>query len=489
MNSSIEEFKHSNRLLLYKYLEESKDRLDLIFNRNDDAILAVDLDGDIVQVNPAFVDLLGYTVNEALQIRLQSLISIEDLDKVFNYFHKSVLGRFESFDCKMANKMNEVIDTNVMTIPISASSQIIGVYIIVKDITLIKQKRAEEDLRKWKKALREIIEHTPDGVVIIKNNKIQFINETGIKLFGASKESEIINKSILDFVHPDYHPYAIVREKDVSSGKIADYMAYKMRRLDGNIFEAEVKSIPTIFENNDAIYIYIRDLTERKKTQELLFQADKLNIAGQFAASIAHEIRNPLTAIKGFLKLLESEIIHKKNYFDIVQSEMGRIELILSELLALAKPKVLNMGRVELRSLINDVKTLIDAQAIMHNISLNINFKFAETLPIHCDKNQLKQVLINFLKNSIEAMEKDGLVIIELERYGLDKIKILIKDSGTGIPLHILKRLGEPFFTTKENGTGLGIMISKQIIENHKGSVQIFSNENGTTVEIILPIN
>jgi two-component system sporulation sensor kinase A len=133
------------------------------------------------------------------------------------------------------------------------------------------------------------------------------------------------------------------------------------------------------------------------------------------------------------------------------------------------------------------VKTLLDTQAIMKNIQIEIDSE-VENLTINCDKNQLKQVFINFLKNAIEAMPNGGEITIELKKYSIDKVKIIFKDTGVGMPQHILKRIGEPFFTTKESGTGLGIMISKQIIENHNGSFYIWSDESGTVIEVILPM-
>ena len=204
------------------------------------------------------------------------------------------------------------------------------------------------------------------------------------------------------------------------------------------------------------------------------------------AAGIAHEVRNPLTAIKGFIQLIKEQS-DKSTYLDIIQSEIDRIEFILSELLLLAKPHDLEFEEEDLKTLIENVQTLINTQAILNNIRIEI-INDCPNLTIKCNKNQLKQVFINFLKNSIESIENGGLITIEIKQHNINQIQILFKDTGTGIPQHLLKRIGEPFFTTKENGTGLGIMISKQIIENHKGSVHINSDEKGTIIEVILPL-
>jgi two-component system, sporulation sensor kinase A len=352
----------------------------------------------------------------------------------------------------------------------------------------INKKNIVKELEKREETYRDLVENSPDAVIIAYGDDILFINETGARLFGALNKEEIQQKKIFEIVHPDFRASIKERVEIVTNGEASDFFEFKLIRLDGTFFAAEVKGIPTIFQNKPARHIIIRDITDRKKTLELLLNAEKLNVAGQLAAGIAHEVRNPLTAIKGFLQLMETQLNDHQSYFEIIQSEIDRIELILSELLVLAKPQDLKFAPVQLQSLIQDVKTLVDTQAIMNNIQINF-VNQCGNLIINCDKNQLKQVMINFLKNAIEAMANGGIITIELKKHGMNQVKMLFKDTGCGMPPHVLKRIGEPFFTTKESGTGLGIMNSKQIIENHHGTVHFWSDEKGTLIEVILPIN
>ncbi|MGG1675228.1 PAS domain S-box protein [Neobacillus sp. NRS-1170] len=611
MNSPVEKIKTEKRQLLKEYVNENIRRNETHFYGNNDAILAFDLDGNVILVNTAFEKLSGYSIEESIQMKLQMFFRIESLDKVFHYFHKATFGEVQNFDCLMTTKDGKVLELNITNIPIVKMDSIVGVYAVAKDITQIKRKKSEvrkieefhrlltdnvldmilstsllgkilyvspscqsilgytsgelvgkhssillhqEDKEKaildrkgvissleigrnsyrflkkdgsfvwiesicnpivdpdtknilevisvirdiierknaeqalWnrKKAFRDLVEHSPDAVIIVKDEKILFINETGVGLLGASTPEDIISKSILELIHPADHEKAKKRIASVIDGNTTEFTPFNIIRLDGSSFEGEIKGIPTFFQNQSAQHVIIRDFTEKKKTQELLLKSEKLTIAGQLAAGIAHEVRNPLTAIKGFLQLMEKQL-EEKTYFDIIKSEMDRIELILSELLVLAKPQDLKFGIENMHSLIEDVKTLIDTQAIINNVQIEIVNECKDML-IHCDKNQLKQVFINFLKNAIEAMPDGGMVTIEIKLHNENKIKILFKDTGVGMPHHILKRIGEPFYTTKENGTGLGIMISKQIIENHNGCVHFWSDEKGTIIEIIIPI-
>ncbi|NRD80085.1 PAS domain S-box protein [Bacillus sp. BRMEA1] len=452
-----------------------------------DIILSTNLLGEILYVSPSIEYILGFTADELIGQHFSMLLHHEDLEKAL-FERETVLTNLENrrSTFRLFKKDGSSIWVETFFSPIidHDTRNILEVVSVIRDIT--ERKIAEYELGSRKKAYKDLVEHSPDAVIIAQREKILYINETGANLLGATDHEQILSKSLLDFIHSDYHDVARDRVKKVLEGESTEFKQFRLIRLDHTTFEAEIKGIPTFFQRQTAQYFIIRDITERKKTQELLLNSEKLTIAGQLAAGIAHEVRNPLTAIKGFLQLIESQA-EEKAYFEIIQSEMDRIELILSELLVLAKPHHLKFETVNMHSLIDEVKTLIDTQAIMNNVHIEI-VNECENLKIKCDKNQLKQVFINFLKNAIEAMPTGGKITIEIKRICDAKVKIFFKDTGIGIPQDILKRIGEPFFTTKGNGTGLGIMISKQIIENHNGSVHFWSDEEGTIIEVIIPI-
>ncbi|MGZ6525471.1 MAG: ATP-binding protein, partial [Tumebacillaceae bacterium] len=168
-------------------------------------------------------------------------------------------------------------------------------------------------------------------------------------------------------------------------------------------------------------------------------------------------------------------------------SELNRIELIVSELLVLAKPQATTYRQKDVTRLLLEVVTLIDTQAIMSNIQVVTHF--ADDLPwINCDDNQMKQVFINFLKNAIEAMHAGGEIRIEANRLEERQVLLRFIDEGCGISEDLIARIGEPFYTTKDKGTGLGMMVSKTIIENHGGQMRITSQVGvGTTIELVMP--
>jgi two-component system, sporulation sensor kinase A len=247
--------------------------------------------------------------------------------------------------------------------------------------------------------------------------------------------------------------------------------------------------MPVMGDNNyiEHIVIVSRDISERKKAEEFLLQSEKLSIVGELAAGVAHEIRNPLTTIKGFVQLYKKEN-SSIEFNDLLLSELERIETITSEMLSLGKPQAIQLKRTDLLDLIENTLDLLQPQAHMNDIQFKLEFEEAAYF-ITCEKNQLKQVFLNLLKNAMEAMNQGGEIHINLRKGSDDKCIISIQDHGCGIPQELLPRLGEPFYSLKEKGTGLGLMICNKIIKQHHGDIIYKSEVNkGTLVEITLPL-
>lgn len=232
----------------------------------------------------------------------------------------------------------------------------------------------------------------------------------------------------------------------------------------------------------------IVDISETKHTEELLRRTEKLSIVGELAAGFAHEIRNPLTTIKGFLQLINQSADDKiKEYTSIMLKEIDRLEMITNEFMIVAKPQATKYHNINIIKTVDDVIQFLTPQTLLNNVQIFKNY-IPEPVYIYGDEHQIKQVLINIYKNAMEAMENGGNILTELskdEKY----IYIKITDEGCGIPEDILPRLGEPFYTLKEKGTGLGLMVSTKIIQAHHGKIEITSTVNvGTTVSICFPI-
>ena len=344
-------------------------------------------------------------------------------------------------------------------------------------------------MNETEKSYQQLIETIPDSILIHHQNMILYVNEAGKDLLGADHKDQIVGKSIYHFITPHYQELAKKRMDLLQlEKKPTNNVEQKLVRLDNKTIFVEISSRLISHNGKKAILSVCKDITDKKEeTEGLLQKSEKLALVGQMAAGIAHEIRNPLTSIKGFVQLFKSKYTEDQEYFDLVLSELDRINLIIGEFLVLAKPTAIVFQDREIQHLIKDVVTLVNTQAIMNNIQIFVEFE-ADIPTIVCEENQLKQVFINILKNSIEAMPNGGNIDVKVKKLEKDKVSIRFIDQGIGIQEDRIPTLGEPFYTTKEKGTGLGLMTSYKIIENHDGELLITSKlHKGTTVEVILP--
>lgn len=232
-------------------------------------------------------------------------------------------------------------------------------------------------------------------------------------------------------------------------------------------------------------------LTERTREINLMRReiqrAEKLNILGELAASVAHEVRNPLTVVKGFLQIMNEEQNEKhRGYTQLILSELGRAESIINDYLNFAKPQMQKVAVLHVVDVVNEVVTLLYSYGMKNGVE--VECCPLDGLYIRTDKNQLKQALINLVKNAIEATPTGGLVQVCLaEEKGM--AVITIHDTGKGMSKDQLARLGSLFYTTKDKGTGLGTMVTLRIIESMNGKVQYHSTPGvGTEVTVSLPL-
>jgi two-component system sporulation sensor kinase A len=350
--------------------------------------------------------------------------------------------------------------------------------------------RNEELLREQKSFLYKIIDVNPSYIFAIDwFGRYTLVNQSFANLYGKNLD-EIIGKSELDVNMDVKHVARKLYEDQKLMISMEDKVSLEDTFVDpkGNTRWVQTARIPFVVNNAVQLLYIVTDITDMKQTEELLRKSDRLAVVGELAAGVAHEIRNPLTSLKGFIQLLQSGE-SKKEYFDILLSELNRIDFIIDEFLVLAKPQHIQFKQKDVLLLLNDVVALLETQAILKNVQISTVWSANKTL-INCEENQLKQVFINVLKNAIESMPNGGSMQIQVEESIHKQLLIRFKDEGHGIPKERLKRLGEPFYTTKEKGIGLGLMVSYKIIENHQGNIRIDSEVNrGTTVDILLPIS
>ncbi|WP_257349399.1 ATP-binding protein [Pseudalkalibacillus decolorationis] len=216
----------------------------------------------------------------------------------------------------------------------------------------------------------------------------------------------------------------------------------------------------------------------------------KLSVLGQMAASIAHEIRNPLTTIRGMLQFLSSDTTDKqlKRYAPLLIDELDRSNKIITDYLTLVKPGSIELGKLNLREVVEDTINLLLPLGAYHNVEIKTEITVSYMVKAH--EQHFKQCLINIIKNGIEAIDGKGIIRIKVKSKNSDEVSLSIEDNGKGMTREELEKIGLPFYTTKTKGTGLGSMITYRLIRNMGGVLQYKSvKDKGTTVTITLPIS
>lgn len=248
-----------------------------------------------------------------------------------------------------------------------------------------------------------------------------------------------------------------------------------------------------VYKGNKLIGAFgqIRDITDRYLIEAKIKEAEKQALAGRIAAGIAHEIRNPLTTVRGYLQLLNKDIddYTSQLFSNLLIPEIDRANKIITDFLSIAKPssKELEMNKVHC-FLLDYLWKFLESEALLHNVELDIDIHpDTKDRAIQCNREELLQVFINLFQNSLQAKGEAPLKI-KIETSQLNSyVQFIFRDNGKGIHPSILAQIFDPFFSTKDDGTGLGLSVSRKIIENHKGTMYANSNENGTEFIIELP--
>jgi signal transduction histidine kinase len=232
-------------------------------------------------------------------------------------------------------------------------------------------------------------------------------------------------------------------------------------------------------------FSYINSLTS---VYEELRKKEKLAVVGQMAAAIGHEIRNPLSSLRGFTQLQKERYPNTNDYYPIMIQEVDRINSIVTDLMYIGKPRAIHFEKASLEEIIAYTLSITQQQAERQGVTVETIIA-GPLPPLDCDEKQLKQVFLNLIKNAIESMPEGGGIKLNVKVVEEHKMFISIEDEGYGIANEDILNLGEPFYTTKEEGTGLGLMVSNQIISDHKGVLKIESNlGEGTKINVTLPI-
>ena len=342
--------------------------------------------------------------------------------------------------------------------------------------------------------LKNAVENANEAFVTIdENHTVIFFNKAAEKIFGYSRK-EVIGRDLNVIMSPGCsrdHRQAVTRYvKTRIPGRIGHETEMLARRRNGATFPASISF--SVTEVNGRLFFtgIVRDMTEKRALQEQIMRSERMAALGQLAAEITHEIKNPLMLIGGFAQQLSRVIDDKKNLekVKIITDEVARLEKLLTDLREFHLPQIIASEKVDLKELLQEIYFMVKDDCEKKNIRTELKID-DKALLVTGDRYSLKQVFLNLFKNSMDAMEHGGVLSIQTSLIG-DQVEITVADEGCGIPEQDKEKIFSPFFTTKKHGTGLGLCISKRIIEEHAdGSLSMKSKEGkGTSFKISLPV-
>ncbi|MBK5483469.1 PAS domain S-box protein [Peribacillus sp. TH16] len=466
---------------------------DIRYALDQSSIVAItDAEGLITYVNEKFIEISQYEEHELIG-KSHSIINSGYHPQEFFADLWCTIKQGKTWNGEICNraKDGEIYWVDTTIVPFMKKGKPYQYISIRSDIS--RRKRAESDLRVSIKELEDMYYAINQSSIVAITDEKGIIVDVNDKFSEVSgyKRSELIGHTH-QLVNSGYHSkeffddmWKTIQNRKVWNGEIRN------RAKDGSYYWVDTTIVPFYtVEGKPFQFLALRyDITERKQTEEMLHRQDKLAAVGQLAAGVAHEIRNPLTSMKGYTEYLQldEKDENRLEYLGIIMDEINRVNEIVEEFLELSKPQSLILETKNIVPIIQNVLSLTEFDARKKNVILFFDCYHEEIL-IRCDENRLKQVLLNFVINGIEAMPDGGeiKVVTELKE---EKVHISIIDTGVGMPPDQLRRIGEPFFTTKKSGNGLGLMISFKIIESHLGRVFVESEVNkGTVFNIVLPM-
>lgn len=348
------------------------------------------------------------------------------------------------------------------------------------------------DLMRKEEKYRLLAENAVDIIYhyqFLPKNKLEYLSPSVCGITGYKPEEYYTDSTLIfKIIHPADQPLFDKFIKDLPHS-LERPLILRLIRKDSTLLWIEQKCIP-FYDNTHqitAIEGIIRDITARKRLERMSAVYDRMNMVGSMAAAVAHEIRNPLTTVRGYLQVLsrKEKFQTEKDKFNLMVEEIDRANSIIREYLSLSREKVVNLKKCSLNDIIEALFPLIQADANSAKVFIQLDLSVIPELPL--DENAIRQLLLNLVRNGIEAMASGGKLQISTYLEN-NNVVLSVSDQGPGIPSHILENLGTPFLTSKETGTGLGLPICYQIVRKHNATIKVNTSHAGTIFFVFLKL-
>jgi PAS domain S-box-containing protein len=480
-------------------LRESEERHRALFEQAPDSVVVfIPETGEITEFNDRTCENLGYTREEFKKLKIADIEVIESTDEVLRHLDKILRTGSDTFETKHRMKGGQIRDVlvNAKVISIHGTDFVQGIW---TDIT--ERKLSEEELKESEKRLRSLSEAAFEGIAFTEKGVLVDANEAFAGIFGYSL-AELKGKKATELVAPEHRE--LVAE-NMRSGYEGTY-EHKGLRKDGSLIDLEIHGRSVTYRGRRMRLTAIRDVTERRQAEEQarrhreqLLHVSRLSTVGEMASGLAHELNQPLSAILNYTEACliavragMTDVGKITENLQAAAQQTERAGEIIRRIRDFVKKRQPCVTRVEVNDLIREVVGFTSSDIRQNEVTLSLELQ-EELPPALADAIQVEQVLLNLVRNAIEAMSgtsrQTRRLTIQTSTSADDAVEVSVRDSGEGLPDDVAKQIFDPFFTTKPNGLGIGLSISRSIIEAHNGHLWAGSNpDGGSTLEFTLPI-
>jgi PAS domain S-box-containing protein len=480
-------------------LQQSRERLQVTLSSIGDAVISCDATGEITFMNPKAEEYLGWTTDDAEGYPIHMVLRVVDEETGERVEDIAAQVLRERSPVRRADHL-ALVGKDGATIPIEGSAapildaggELTGIVLVFHSVT--EQRRAQEQVRASERRYRTLVEMSPDAVVVHLNGRIVYVNAVALQLFGAKYREELQGRGMLELVHAELHDLVRERIGEVECGGMAPLRELRVVRLDGREVPVEATAGGIDWQGAVAVQSILRDITARKAAEAVFLQTEKLASVGRMAASIAHEINNPLAAVMNTVYLARKtpEVPQAAvEYLEIAEEELKRVSHITRQVLGFYREGTV-LKQVAVDGIMDSALDLL--QSKVRAKQAKIEKRYRGDLEIKAVGGELRQVFSNLLVNSLECIGESGTVKLRITggqcaMWGERAVRVTVADNGPGIRDAIRPRMFEALFTTKGGtGTGLGLWVSKQIVEKHGGTIRFRSRSTGARTGTVFSV-
>jgi two-component system sensor histidine kinase HydH len=388
------------------------------------------------------------------------------------------------------SRLNQTRRRIILNYGVIMALVLLGIYVIFK---LQETYIVKKTLNEMKDYTAKLLETMDNAVVSVDSNGIiKTFNRKSEEIFGKKKE-DILNKECQEVLNLKINGECIFKKCLLGNKNIDQEVVLEEEGLKKMILDVSTSFLADEFGETTGLVAVIRDVTEIKDLNEEIARNKRLAALGKLSAGIAHEIRNPLSSIRGLAQFVSNSFSkddERREDLNTIIKEVDRLNNLVVQVLDYAKVKKLNLTSFSLNNLINDIVELFRQEITNKQIKFDVELSPDISL-IQADKDQIRQILMNIIINAIQAIPEKGEVKIKTEKdltRGKSAIKLVIEDNGIGIADKDLNQIFDPFFSTKGQGSGLGLSIVYKLVEGYQGEIKVESKEaKGTKFIIFLP--